>query len=113
MSLAIESQPKSGKFDNSILNTKIDVCRFNVGSTNFMQKYVYMVTQKYSNIKIICPFPKNNYYLRNVEFHDSDFPPLFPDITIQITLAQKGIPMGKNKFHDIYTMQTVAQFVRG
>ena len=78
-----------------------------------MQNYLYMVTKKYSNIKITCPFPKNNYYLRNVEFHDSDIPPIFPDATVQISIILSGIPVTKKRFQEIFNMQTVAQFVRG
>ena len=113
MSLAIESQANSGKFDNFLINTKINVCRLGAGSYNFMQKYVYMVTQKYSNIKMVCPFPKNSYYLKNVEFHDSDIPPIFPDTKAQITVASSGIIVGKKRLQEIFTMQTVAQFMKG
>ena len=77
-----------------------------------MQKFIDVAIRKYSNIKMVCPFPKNNYYMRNVGFHDSDITPIFPDKNVQITVTASGIPVGKTRFQEIYTIQTVALFKR-
>lgn len=102
---------KNTRFDNILFNQKINVCRI-VGGHGFFIKFVLSAVDKFSNAKFICPFPKGNYWIRNMAFNDTDFPNIFPDSSIRLFLSAYGSVVGQKFIKEIFNLDLLIKIQR-
>ena len=77
------------------------------GGSNFLMKYVFLMLKDYSNIKLVCPFPKGDYYVRNAEVYDHMVPQFFPEVRFQITIRLNVVVSGVTGMKELYTCKIV------